>query len=153
MIIASDIEASKQFYVDLLSETVLLDLGTFVVMDGFSIMAREAWSAETQDGAAPGRASGSSFVLYFEEYDLDSFVNYLSHEETPIEVFSPLFETPWGQRKIRVLDPDGYVIEVAEPMDEVVLRLLDSGMAQEEVASKTMMPDQFVRDCDLARRK
>ena len=59
----------------------------------------------------------------------------------------PLTEALWGQRAIRFLDPDGHVIEVSEPMQKVILRMLTSGMTEQEVSEKTMMPVEFVQKC------
>jgi catechol 2,3-dioxygenase-like lactoylglutathione lyase family enzyme len=146
MIIVSDIEKSKQFYVEVLGETVSLDLGSYVVMGGFSMMTRGTWDEDTNDCAVTDETAGHSFELYFEESLLDDFVAGL-RENAEIKEFTPLTEAPWGQRTIRFLDPDGYVIEVAEPMEKVILRFLASGMTIQEVSQKSMMPIEFVQNC------
>jgi catechol 2,3-dioxygenase-like lactoylglutathione lyase family enzyme len=145
MIIVSDIEKSKQFYAGILRESISLDLGTYVAMGGFSMMARETWSEQTKDEHIPGNA-GHSFELYFEESQLDDFVAELQ-KNTNFKEFQPLTEAPWGQRTIRFLDPDGYIVEVSEPMEDVVLRLLASGMTIQEASEKSMMPVEFVQNC------
>jgi catechol 2,3-dioxygenase-like lactoylglutathione lyase family enzyme len=152
MIIVADIEKSKQFYIDVLQETVSLDLGTYVVMGGFSMMTRETWNEDTKDGPAPDKTAGHGFELYFEESHLDDFVASLG-QHNEIVKFSPLTEAPWGQRTIRFFDPDNHVIEVAEPMEDVVVRLLASGMTVQETFEKSMMPIEFIQKCDGERDK
>jgi catechol 2,3-dioxygenase-like lactoylglutathione lyase family enzyme len=146
MIIVADIEKSKRFYTDILHETISLDLGTYVVMGGFSMMTRQTWNEDTDDAPAPDKYAGHCFELYFEENCLDDFIAKL-HKNADIKEFQPLAEAPWGQRAIRFLDPDNHVIEVAEPMEEVILRLFASGMTEQETADKTMMPLEFVQKC------
>ena len=56
-----------------------------------------------------------------------------------------LKEYPWGQRDIRVYDPDKHIVEIAEDMGVVIKRFLKEGMSLEEVASRTMYPVEFVK--------
>jgi len=136
MIVVSDIERSRRFYAEVLGEEVLHDLGNYVVFKGgFSMMGREAWRKLA--GAEHG------FELYFEEEDVESFARALG--DAPL--LTPLSEEPWGQRTVRLLDPDGHAVEVGEPMEAVVRRLVASGMAPEEAARKSLMPIEFVRRC------
>ena len=146
MIIVKDIEKSRKFYIDILNETISLDLGTYVVMGGFSMMARETWNEQTKDSLAPDKNTAHCFELYFEESNLDDFVAEVK-KNIEIKEFQPLTEAPWGQRTIRFFDPDGNIIEVSEPMEEVVLRLLESGMTEQEASEKSMMPIEFVKKC------
>ena len=61
-------------------------------------------------------------------------------------------EHHWGQRVVRIYDPDGHVIEIGESMDFVAKRFFGSGMTVEDVAKKTQMPLEYVRYiCENAR--
>jgi len=150
MIIVEDIEKSKRFYTGVLNETITLDLGVYVMMGGFSMMAREKWNEQTNDSLVPNNNTARCFELYFEESKFDDFVKTLQNNNE-VKKFQPLTEAPWGQRTIRFLDPDNHVIEVSEPMEEVVLRLLASGMTQQEACEKSMMPVEFVQKCVVER--
>jgi catechol 2,3-dioxygenase-like lactoylglutathione lyase family enzyme len=102
MIIVADIKASKQFYTDILQEQIQLDLGNYVVLNGFSMMTRAQWNKLTND--AQQENAGHSFELYFEEDRIDAFSCEL--ETRPgVRIFNPLEAAPWGQRAIRFLDP------------------------------------------------
>ncbi len=77
------------------------------------------------------------------------FINFVESARIHKKVFQPLTQAPWGQRTVRFLDPDNHVIEVAEPMEEVVLKFLHQGMTEQEVSEKTMMPIEFVHNCTI----
>ncbi|MCL2148956.1 MAG: VOC family protein [Methanomassiliicoccaceae archaeon] len=151
MIIVADIEKSKSFYTGVLNEAISLDLGGYVVMGGFAMMSRDTWREQTKDDLVPEKGAARCFELYFEESMLDDFVAGL--QKTDVGVFQALTEAPWGQRTVRLLDPDGHVVEVSEPMEEVVRRLLASGMSPQEASEKTMMPVEFVTECAAGRGK
>lgn len=58
-----------------------------------------------------------------------------------------LVEYPWGQRVIRFYDPDMHIIEVGEPMENVVKRFIDQGLSVEETSKRTQHPIEFVKNC------
>jgi hypothetical protein len=82
--------------------------------------------------------------LYFEEEDLDSFLQKLKAIDS-IKYVHELKEQPWRQRVIRFYDPDMHIVEVGEPMESVVKRLLSEGSSVEETSKRTLMPEEFVR--------
>lgn len=45
---------------------------------------------------------------------------------------------------MRFYDPDGYIIEVGEPLELVVKRFAQQGLSIEEVSQKSSMPLEFV---------
>ncbi len=65
--------------------------------------------------------------------------------EAHVPVAHPICEQPWGQRVLRVYDPDGYLVELAEPMSAVVLRCRDAGMTPEAIIAATFMPLEIVQ--------
>ncbi len=144
MIVVSDMEKSKQFYMEYLGEKIGLDLTNYVVFqNSFSMMTRPQWQNVTGEGGAPaGGAHG--FELYYEEDEIEAFAQKMQATGS-VHVFTPLEEAPWGQRTFRFLDPDGHVVEVGETMQAVVRRFLLSGMTAEQAAERTMMPLPFVR--------
>ncbi|WMJ84819.1 VOC family protein [Oscillospiraceae bacterium LTW-04] len=149
MIIVSDIEKSKRFYVDILHEEIEQDLGTYVVFGGgFSMMTREQWNELTGETSNTKEKTGHSFELYFEEDQLNNFAQQLEGHADIIK-FTELQEAPWGQRTIRFLDPDHHVVEVSESMSSVVKRFLSSGMTVQETCEKSMMSVTFVEKCRI----
>ncbi len=64
-----------------------------------------------------------------------------------------MIEQPWGQRVLRVYDPDGAIVEVGEPMSCVIIRLFKAGLAEEEIVKRTFMPLEIIRQIGAAFRK
>jgi hypothetical protein len=86
---------------------------------------------------------GNNFELYFEAADLDTVWARLSDGD--VQIAHPMREQPWGQRVVRIYDPDGHVVEIGEPMPAVILRFLSQGMTAEEIAGRTSMPLEIVQ--------
>ena len=57
----------------------------------------------------------NSTELYFEEYDLDAFVEKLERLYPRIQYVNKLMTLSWGQKVVRFYDPDGNLIEVRTP--------------------------------------
>jgi hypothetical protein len=98
--------------------------------------------------------SDAAFGYYLPHEALSAHVAYYSIRfvaqlsRTPdIGTFTPLQETAWGQRALRLFDPDGHVIEVAESMKAVVGRMLATRETVAGAAQKSMMPLSFVQEC------
>lgn len=64
-----------------------------------------------------------------------------------ISYVHPLIEHSWGQKVVRIYDPDMHIIEVGENIKAVCLRFLNSGMSKEEVAKRMDVPLKFVESC------
>lgn len=56
------------------------------------------------------------------------------------ELVTPMEERDWGQRVIRIYDPDHHVIEIAETMEGVARRLQADGVTAEAIAEKMRLP-------------
>ena len=54
--------------------------------------------------------------LYFEERDIDSFLDKLEHSVHEVKYLNPCKADGSGRRVIRMYDPDGHVIEIGEPI-------------------------------------
>ena len=78
------------------------------------------------------------------EEDLEGFLAKLEGKQ--VEYAHPLLEHRWGQRVVRLLDPDGHVLEIAEPLSAVCRRFLDLGMTIEEVAARMDVTAAYARE-------
>lgn len=144
MLIVSNIETSKHFYMTVLGEEIEQDLHTYVVFKGgFSMMTESQWEMLTQTKMLKNSSSTYQFELYFETEAVDEFMTKIC--ALNVSILTPLAEAPWGQKAVRLLDPDGYAIEVAESMTSVVKRLLKQGLHVQTVSEKTMMSLEFVQ--------
>ncbi len=54
-------------------------------------------------------------------------------------------EHRWGQRAVRLYDPDRHVIEVAEPLTAVARRFRNAGLTEEGIAKRMDVPLEMVR--------
>jgi len=138
LIVVDDIEKSKAFYRELFGLEVITDFGENVILtEGLVLQECKTWERFIGEKVAYG---GCDAELYFEENNLDFFLERLQKYEQPVEYVNELMEHDWGQRVIRIYDPDRHMIEIGEAMDCVARRFLDEGMTAEQVAAKTQLP-------------
>ena len=64
-----------------------------------------------------------SFEVYFEEQDIQSFMEKLERLYPKVEYVNPLMTHSWGQQVIRFYDLDGNLIEVGTPMQSINSKL------------------------------
>lgn len=145
LIVVRDIGVSRAFYEGVLGQKVGYDLGENVSFEGgFAIHLRSHFAGligVDEDDVLRGPKNAE---LYFEEDDLDAFLERLEGMDS-VKYVHGVIEQPWGQRAVRLYDPDMHIIEVGEPMESVVKRFLASGLSVEETARRTSMPVEFVR--------
>lgn len=145
VIFVKDIKASRRFYEEVLGQKVLMDHGPNVGFEGgFALWQRDhasqiIFNRTIEEPSAPCNHA----ELYFETARLDDVRTRL--ESAGVEWIHPLIEQPWGQRVIRFYDPDGHILELGEPMPVVILRYFASGLTAEEIAQRTFMPLELVK--------
>lgn len=145
LIVVNNMEVSRNFYEKVLGQKVQYDFGENVSFEGgFAIHLKSHFSDLINIDKRDIIQKSNNSELYFEEEDLDSFLQKLKTIDF-IEYVHELKEQPWGQRVIRFYDPDMHIIEVGEPMESVVKRLLSEGSSIEETSKRTLMPEEFVR--------
>lgn len=144
LIVVKDIEKSKAFYSDLFGLTVVTDFGENVILtEGLVLQEQTLWEGFVEREVTQG---GNDAELYFEENDIDGFLEKLEHSSYPIEYVNPSMEHDWGQRVIRIYDPDRHIIEIGESMEYVARRFLRQGMSVEQVTAKTQLPLSQIKD-------
>lgn len=145
ILLVKDIEKSKHFYNDILGQKIIMDFGRNVVFEGgLSIWEKDyALNLIFQDKTKDIIVGANNFEVYFETDDLDNLYTRLMKEK--VEVIHPIMEHPWGQRAFRIRDMDDHIIEFAESMESVVIKLEMQGLSLEEIASKSLMPMGFIK--------
>ena len=147
LIVVDNMEVSRNFYEKVLNQKVQFDFGENISFEGgFAIHLKSHFLDLISAGLGDVIQRANNFELYFEESDLDGFVEKLQEVDS-VEYVHGLKEQPWGQRVIRFYDPDKYIVEVGEPMEVVVKRFLHRGFSVVETAKRTSMPEEFVRWC------
>lgn len=114
LIVVKDIEKSKQFYHDLFGLDMLLDNeGNMVLTEGLALQDEKIWKEFIGRDILP---ESNSCELYFEEANIEAFVEKLERFYPDIQYVNRLMTHSWGQKVIRFYDLDGNLIEVGTPM-------------------------------------
>lgn len=138
LIVVDDIELSKKFYKELFGLRVIADFeGNVILTEGLVLQERKIWERFVKKDVSYGHHDTE---LYFEENQMDSFIERLQNSSFDIQYVNTLMEHDWGQRVVRLYDPDMHVIEVGESMEYVARRFLAQGMSIEDTAKKTQLP-------------
>jgi catechol 2,3-dioxygenase-like lactoylglutathione lyase family enzyme len=141
-----DIAASRHFYENLLGQRVIADYGPSIAFAGGLALwqAGHAYSrlfGEAYEDKSPlGRAN---LETYFECEDLECVWDRLT--SAGVRAAHPIVEQTWGQRVMRVYDPDGHLVEIGEPLPVSAHRLLANGKTIEQISEQMSVPVDAVR--------
>ena len=114
LISVKDIERAKRYYCELFGLKVIADNdGNIIMSDGLVLQEEKYWRNFLGKDVIPKNNSGE---LYFEENDIEGFVEKLETLYPQTEYVNKLMTHSWGQRVVRFYDPDGNLIEVGTPM-------------------------------------
>lgn len=114
LIVVKDIEKSRKFYHDLFGIDLVLDnAGNMILTEGLVLQDEKIWKSFLGRDILP---QNNACELYFEEQDIEAFVEKLERLYPSIEYINHLMTHSWGQRIIRFYDLDGNLIEVGTPM-------------------------------------
>ena len=114
LIVVKDIEKSRKFYHDLFGIDLVLDNdGNMILTEGLVLQDEKIWKSFLGRDILP---QNNACELYFEEQDIEVFVEKLERLYPSIEYVNRLMTHSWGQRVIQFYDLDGNLIEVGTPM-------------------------------------
>ena len=114
LIVVKDIERSKQFYHDLFGLNMVLDNdGNMILTEG--LVLQEEKIRRNYLGKEIVSESNEC-ELYFEERDIEAFVQKLEKLYPSVQYVNRLMTDSWGQKVVRFYDLDGNLIEVGTPM-------------------------------------
>lgn len=114
LIVVKNIEKSKKFYHDLFGLNTILDNdGNMILTEGLVLQEEKYWKEFLGKDIV---IENNSSELYFEETDIESFVQKLETLYPDIKYVNRLMTHRWGQKVVRFYDLDGNLIEVGTPM-------------------------------------
>ena len=117
LIVVKDIEKSRQFYHDLFGIDLVLDNdGNMILTEGLVLQDEKIWKNFLGKDII---SQSNSCELYFEEQDIEAFIEKLERMYPDIGYVNRLMTHSWGQRVIRFYDLDGNLIEVGTPMESI----------------------------------
>lgn len=140
----TNMEASKRFYQEVLQQTIAMDVGKNVTFSG-GFALQEGFGELAGFDPQSIVYGAKNAELYFEVEDLDAVLEHL--KRYPIVYLHGPKEYSWGQRVLRLFDPDQNIIEIGESMEVVNKRFLRAGMTVEETCKRTMFPQPFILKC------
>lgn len=114
LIVVEDIEKSKKFYHDLFGLDVILDNEENVILtEGLVLQEKTIWKNFLERDII---LESNSCELYFEEKNIEAFVEKLDKLYPDIKYVNRLMTHSWGKKIVRFYDLDGNLIEVGTPM-------------------------------------
>ena len=116
LITVSNIDRSILFYYDLFGLMVVNNQegGNVTMTEGLVLQDEKIWKHfMNRDIQYKNHAT----ELYFEERDIEGFIEKLKVSPYEIEYVNELMTHEWGQKVIRFYDLDGNLIEVGTPME------------------------------------
>lgn len=117
LIVVSDLGRTKAFYREMFGLSVVLDGEDNVILtEGLVLQERTVWERAVGGKVTPKSLGGE---LYFEEPDLEGFVERLERYEGGVELVNGILEDSRGGKMVRFFDPDGNLIEVRTPGDRL----------------------------------
>ena len=114
LIVVKDIEKSRKFYHDLFGIDLVLDNDcNMILTEGLVLQDEKIWKSFLNRDILP---KSNSCELYFEEQNIEAFIDKLEKLYPSIEYVNRLMTHSWGQRVNRFYDLDGNLFEVGTPM-------------------------------------
>jgi len=147
VLMVDDMERAKAFYCEVLDQKVRLDFGGALIFEsGLSLwdVSDDHIITKKMGKEAIAGKKHASFELNFETDDIRACLDLLKNHK--VEFLHEINEEPWGQQTIRFFDPNGHLIEIGESLETFVIKFLKEGMTEEQVAVRTSVPLEKVRD-------
>ena len=149
MLFVKDALKARDFYVDILGMTVVMNNGdmNFTFKEGFAlwqimdqnIIPRTLGMDKISDSTLPGR-----FELCFETEEFDKVFQKLKSNN--VRFLHEINTEIWGQRTIRFYDNDGHLIEVGEAFPIFLRRIFEEEKRDlESTSRRTFTPVDAIK--------
>lgn len=107
-------DRAVKFYQEIFGLRVVLNQdGNIIMSEGLVLQDSNIWK---QFLGRNINQKNNATELYFEEPNIEEFVERLESSDFEIEYVNELMTHSWGQKVIRFYDPDGNLIEVGTPV-------------------------------------
>ena len=114
LLVVKDCNTALKFYRDLFGFELVKDNdGNMELTGGLYLQEAKYWEEFLGRSVL---SKNNSTELYFEEADIEAFIEKLEKLYPSIEYVNRLKTHSWGQRVVRFYDPDGNLIEVGTPV-------------------------------------
>lgn len=113
LIVVKDCKKSFEFYHQMFGLELIHDFdGNMELSQNIYLQEEKYWQGFLNRQVI---SKSHSSELYFEEENIEAFVQKLERLYPDIEYVNPLMRHAWGQQVVRFYDPDGNLIEVGTP--------------------------------------
>lgn len=110
LIVVNDMEKAIAFYKKLFGlEVILENDGNVIMTEGLVLQDAKVWKSFLGKDVIP---QNNACELYFEESDIEGFIEKLENYGEPIEYVNKPMTHSWGQKVVWFYDLDGNLIEV-----------------------------------------
>ena len=114
LIVVKDCYRALKFYSDMFGFQLLQDNdGNMELTNNLYLQESRCWEQFTKRSVIP---NSNQSELYFEETNIEQFVERLETLYPEIEYVNHLMTYSWGQKVVRFYDLDGNLIEVGTPI-------------------------------------
>ena len=114
LIAVKEVEKSKKFYHDRFGlNTILNSDGKVILTEGLVLQDEKIWRECLNKEVI---SKNHACELYFEEPDIEAFVEKLEELYPDVTYANRLMTHSWGQQIVRFYDLDGNLIEVGTPV-------------------------------------
>ncbi|MBI9052984.1 MAG: hypothetical protein JEY96_04155 [Bacteroidales bacterium] len=144
VLFVKNIEVSKHFYCSILNQEIETDFGNNISFKGgLSLWQIPEWHSLNKDFYKK-ETSNTSLELCFETENINQIID-LANDYT-IDKYQDITEELWGQKTIRVYDPDMNLIEIGESLKTFIKRMYDEGLTIEQINKKSGVPINLISD-------
>jgi len=146
VLITNNIESMKKFYTEVMSQKIEHDFGGCVIFEcGLAIWKLEGeYPLFKALGGKCGAGENRGMEICFETDDFAAESEAMLRKN--LKLIHGVTKEQWGQLTMRFYDPDGNIIELGESMPCFCRRLFNSGLSEAEVAKKTGIQLETVRE-------
>ncbi len=114
LIVVKDCKRALKFYSDMFGFQLLQDNdGNMELTNNLYLQEAGYWEKFLKRSVVP---NSNQSLLYFEEPNIEQFVERLELLYPEIEYVNHLMTHSWGQKSVRFYDLDGNLIEVGTPV-------------------------------------
>ncbi len=143
VLFVEDVAKSKDFYQNILNQEVVLDIeGINISFKGGLALWDKKYAQNNIFGKTKPSGKSDDLEIYLETSDIDGAFKRIT--DSGVKIIHPIAVQPWQQKVFRINDPEGFIVEVAEKIDDVIRRLNKEGLSVEEISSKTFLPAEYI---------
>jgi len=133
---------SKAFYCDFLKQEIETDFGNNIMLKGGLSIWEIQESHELYRNFYKTEIPNTSLELYFETENMDKVIELINQFNIP--KYHELVEESWGQKTIRIYDPDRNLVEIGEKLEVFIRRMYKEGIGIDEIEKRTGVPKQMI---------